>query len=133
MNHQKVLYDDKCLEADAEIKKMKRDGRVRTEKKLVMMAITASMLFILVSPLVSGAQHKYESAVLYHGKIAVQLSIPVITHVFGIYQFIGPGAFTFGFGSSRPVLSKEKTGSDWLDKMCGPSKSLRIHGACDAF
>ena len=133
MDQQNVSYSDRYLEADAAIKKMDLDNRRKIIKTTSTIMITVFMLFLLVSPLISGAQRKYEDAVLYHGRIAVQLSIPEITHFFGIYEFIGPGAFTFGFGYARPILSKEKTGSGWLNEVCAPSKYFSEHGACKAF
>lgn len=101
-----------------------------------MTVVSAAMLFMVVSPEIVTLHHnKYEPVVLYHSRVAVQLRIPVVTDVFGVYQFIGPGAFTFGFGYRRPVLSNEKIGRGWWNKVCGPSHSLflHVHGACNAF
>ena len=75
---------------------------------IVFMMVAVPMLCLIGAPILA-AQQQYESIVLVHGKEAVQIKIPVITAVFGVYEFADANQ-DVGVGYKRSVVREEKVG-----------------------
>lgn len=73
---------------------------------IVLIMISAPMLCLTEAPILA-AQRQHESIVQVQGKEAVQIKIPVITDIFGVYEFIYANQ-EIGVGCKHPVMRKEK-------------------------
>ena len=75
---------------------------------IVFMMVTAPLLCLMGAPILA-AHQQYESIARVHGKEAVQIKIPVISAVFGVYEFANANQ-DVGIGYKRHVVRKEKVG-----------------------
>ncbi len=93
-------------------------GRQRLQiiEIIVFVMLTALMLCLMEAPILA-AQQQYESIVRIHGEKAVQIRIPVITAVFGVYEFAYANQ-DVGVGYKRPVVRKKKVGQ-WQPILLG--------------
>lgn len=75
---------------------------------IAFMMVAALLVDLMEAPILA-AKQSYASIVRFHGKEAVQIEIPVITAVFGVYEFAyAPDDDSVGY--KRPILRKEWVG-----------------------
>ena len=108
----------------------KHRQRVRNIKDTLSLILLLTCLYLLISPIFASDFSTQEKIVVYHGQVAVQLPIPVVSRYSGVYEFVGPGAWTFGYGQRRATILTANTGSMWFKKVCSTSSYAYIHGEC---
>ena len=93
-----------CKQIDDEHVQKIRGGRrwLKIIGVTVFMVAFAASVCVLGAPIIA-AHHRYEHIVRIHGKEVVQIKIPVITAVFGVYEFINVSK-NIGFGYKRHVV-----------------------------
>ncbi len=69
---------------------------------MVASVASAASVCVLGAPIIA-AHHRLEHIVRIHGKEVIQIKIPVITDVFGVYEFINVRK-NIGFGNKRHVV-----------------------------
>ncbi|MHB1630683.1 hypothetical protein [Acidithiobacillus sp.] len=94
----------------------KQEGKTRHGARqwlhiMGMMAflMAAALLVDLMGAPILAAQRSYVSIVRVHGKEAAQMDIPVLSALFGVYEF-ATDPEDVGIGYKQPVIRKEKTG-----------------------